>query len=195
MVAAALAAAAFAHVTGQPPDEPLGVRASARPTELPGAMRMVGQFTTELPMPQLTNTSQPWSEAIRHFAASVEAAGRHSHLGETGIRSAAACPPEADLYRNLLVVEEYLLIDEWAAQAGPDAWTHRNQWRREVSPSVRTLYVEPVVDGYDLALSTSVDEDPANLLATVVAQVSTVLSSSAHPVSTAFGFAVLLSDS
>ncbi|WP_410634296.1 condensation domain-containing protein [Amycolatopsis sp. cmx-4-83] len=195
MVAAALTAAAFAHVTGQPPDEPLGVRASARPTELPGAMRMVGQFTAELPMPQLTSTPQPWSEAIRHLAASIEVARRHSHLGETGIRSAAACPPEADLYRNLLVVEEYLPIDEWAAQAGPDAWTHRNQWRREVSPSVRTLYVEPTVGGYDLVLSTSARENSADLLAAVAAQASAMLDSPARTMPTVFGLAPALTTS
>ncbi|GAA3142923.1 condensation domain-containing protein [Streptomyces echinatus] len=187
MVAAALVSTAFTEATARPPHEPLGLRVSARPPELPGAMRMVGQFTAELPMPRFAGPSQRWPEATRRLAASIEAARRHSHLGEAGIRSAAACPPESDLYRDLLVVEEYLPFDEWASQAGPGAWTLRSQWRREVSPSRRTLYVEPTVDGYDLVLSTAVDEDPGDLLAAIAARTRAALDAWARPVSTAFG--------
>ncbi|MGW6971561.1 condensation domain-containing protein [Streptomyces sp. NPDC054952] len=187
MVAAALTSTAFVQVTAQPLREPLGVRVSARPTELPGAMRMVGQFTAELPMPCFAGPPRRWSEAIRQLAASVEAARRHAHLGETGIRSAAACPAGSDLYRHLLIMEEYLPLDEWASQAGPGAWTLRGQWRREVSPSVRTLYVEPTVDGYDLVLSTAADEDPADLLAAIAARTRSALDAWARPAPGGFG--------
>ncbi|MFE9107024.1 condensation domain-containing protein [Actinomadura geliboluensis] len=189
MVAAALTSTALAQVTAQPAREPLGVRVSARPPELPGAMRMVGQFTAELPMPRFTGPARRWPETIRQLAVSVEAARRHAHLGETGIRSAAACPTGSDLYRHLLIVEEYLPLDEWASQAGPGAWTLRNQWRREVSPSVRTLYVEPAVDGYDLVLSTAADEDTVDLLAAITARTRSALDAWAHPAPSGFGLA------
>jgi aryl carrier-like protein len=167
--AIALAAAALAAATGQAPGECTAVRTSVRPVHLPDQLRVVGHVMAEIPVPLVQAGAQPASNYARSFANFLTHAREHAHGGDLLLRDAVSIGADRSLWRNLVVFEEYLLTDEWAARtAVAPHWRETETWRRDISPSVRTLYILPRSEGYGLTLTSVADEDPEQVLADVV---------------------------
>jgi hypothetical protein len=131
---------------------------------------MIGQVTFDVPL-RLDRDPGRQLDPATCVQAGIVRAWAHGHVGEVGVRASAGCPPEAELFRVLLVPEDEIPEDEWVARhADHGSWQEVSSWRRDVSPSTYAIFLRTGDGNLTLEVSTG-QGDPDELCVRLAALV------------------------
>ncbi len=151
----------------------IAVRMSVRDGSAGAEVRAVGQLTTDVPLPS-SDLPLPASVAtVVRARLLCLGAGR---VGSQDFEEAIGCCADEIVTDTAVVIENYFRLDELLTRRADElAWPEAATWRRDVSPTWRTLTLQEEDNAWSLDVRTVLDDDPADLVDRLVAEMTVVI--------------------
>jgi aryl carrier-like protein len=151
----------------------IALRMSVRDGSAGAGIRAVGQLTTDVPLSSGEVDLPAAAEAVVRARRLCLGASR---VGFQDFEEAIGCSADEVVSDTAIVIENYLRLDELLTRHADNlAWPEASTWRRDVSPTWRTLTFLEEEHSWSLDLRTVIDDDSAELAGRLVTEMARVI--------------------